>query len=586
MNIHFFSKQLPFILAFNLLGCVSDLTYSQDNSSSVPEISTRSAAVGAESASSSTPFVSQRQATLYQILVAEFAVQRGQYTLATQGFLELAEKNHNPQLAERAARVALFSKQYDLATKAAGMWMSLAPESNDARQIVVSLLLRKGCSSEAIGHLEAMLGSVKPDAQAPLLEMITALLAQQKNQTCSVQLMEKLVEKRQNDPAAALAFARLLANATQYDRALEVLKKLTIQHPDHEAAVALYAHILGKQNKPEQAVEYLRKALQKYPDKKEWRVQYARMLAGIERFDESLKQFQLLLAENPQQPELIHATGLIALQLKQVDLAKESFTHLLNIRDQRDTAHFYLGQVAELEKNSEQALKWYRKLDMGSNDYLSAQSRIATLLAEQGQLEKALEHLRTVPVESSEDRFTLTQIEAELLIDKKHYPEALAIYNRELEKAPNNTTLLYMRGLLAEKMDNLVMMEQDLRKVLEIDPKNVHALNALGYSLADRTTRYSEALDFVKQAIEQNPDDYYILDSMGWVLYRLGKYPQAIDYLRKSQAKKDDPETAAHLGEALWVSGDKAAAKTVWNKALKNNPQNESLIKVMKKFLP
>ncbi|MEN9461621.1 MAG: hypothetical protein RIS84_1641, partial [Pseudomonadota bacterium] len=115
--------------------------------------------------------------------------------------------------------------------------------------------------------------------------------------------------------------------------------------------------------------------------------------------------------------------------------------------------------------------------------------------------------------------------------------------------------------------------------------KNVHALNALGYSLADRTTRYAEALDLIKQAIAQNSEDYYILDSMGWVLYRLGKYPEAIDYLRKSQLKKDDPETAAHLGEVLWVSGDKAAAKAVWNKALKNAPRNAPLLEVMKKFV-
>ncbi|MEN9849564.1 MAG: hypothetical protein RL368_2304 [Pseudomonadota bacterium] len=602
MDIHFFSKQLPFILAFNLLGCASSLTYSQDVPKTDPpktealtldlkDLNLDSLdleLVLDESGRVSTQraFSSPRQAELYQVLVAEFAAQRGQYGLAVENFLKLATQTRNVQMAERATRIALFAKQYELATKAAGLWMSISPDSNDARQVVVGLLLRKGCTPEATGYLEAMLGSVKGEAETQLLEMITALLAQQKNQTCSVQLMEKLVEKRQNDPAVALAFARLLTNAGQHDRALEVLKKLTSRTPNHEAAVALSAHILTKQNKPEAAVEYLRKALQKYPDKKEWRVQYARVLAGAGRFEESLKQFQLLLAASPKQPELIHATGLIALQLKQSAVAKEHFTHLLKFADQRDAAQFYLGQIAELEKNSEQAIQWYQKQEVGGNNYLAAQARIASLFAEQGQLDKAVAHLHDVPVESSEDRATLSQVEAELLMEHKRFADALAIYNRALEKIPNDTTLLYMRGLLAEKMDDLVSMEKDLRKVLELDPKNVHALNALGYSLADRTTRYAEALDLIKQAIAQNPEDYYILDSMGWVLYRLGKYPEAIDYLRKSQLKKDDPETAAHLGEVLWVSGDKVAAKAVWNKALKNSPHNTPLLEVMKKFIP
>jgi tetratricopeptide (TPR) repeat protein len=431
-----------------------------------------------------------------------------------------------------------------------------------------------------------MLQGVKTEEQTSLLDTITALLAQQKNQTCANQLMEKLVEKHPDEPAMLLAFARFLTSTSVYDRALESLKKIPNRSPEYDAAVPLYAHILSKQNKSNEAIDYLKKALAKSPDKKEWRVQYARSLAGAGRFEDSLKQFQLLLNENPRNPEFIQAIGLIALQLKQATLAKEQFNNLLKFNEHKDAAQYYLGQVAESEKKFDQAMQWYKQLEIGSNNYLSAQSRIANLLNEQGHTGKALAHLRNVPVESSEDRALLTQAEAELLVDQKRYDEALAIYNRSLDATPNSANLLYMRALLAEKMNKLDMMEKDLRKVLELEPNNVHALNALGYTLADRTTRYTEALELIQKALTQNPDDYYILDSMGWVLYRLGKYPQAIEHLRKAQARKEDPETAAHLGEVLWVNGEKSAAKTVWNKALKESPKNELLIKTMKKFLP
>ncbi len=206
------------------------------------------------------------------------------------------------------------------------------------------------------------------------------------------------------------------------------------------------------------------------------------------------------------------------------------------------------------------------------------------LLAKQDKLDSAREHLHAIRSRNSKEGVRLYLVESELLIEADRHADARGVYDHALAEHPEDSDLLYARAMLAEKMDRLDLLEEDLRSIISREPNNAQALNALGYTLADRTDRYQEAYEFISRALEIKPDDYYILDSMGWVLYRLGRHQEALEYLRRAAGLTDDSEVAAHLGEVLWVTGDKAGAHKVWESALETTPDDERLLELMKRY--
>lgn len=587
VKIKLLCKNLGVIMFANfLMGCAEQLT-EQGNAEAQENV------LSVTAAQSSTPVKTTpllQEEYIYKILVAEIAGQRGQYTLSTQYFLDIAEKTRDPRFAERATQVALYSQEDTLALQAAQLWVTLYPKNASARQVLTGVLLRQNRVDDAVPHFEEMLKIIGDNANQRS-ETVSSLLEPLKDQNNALKLLEKVLPKRPTDSVILIVYARLLMGANQLDRATETLQQLLKVAPEHEQGVLLYAHVLDKQDKTAQALQWLQPLLNKKPDKQEWRFLYAQLLASHQQFADAIQQFQELLTKNPQNYNILYALGILSIQVEQPKDAKRYFTDLLKNTDllkdneQSDVARYYLGQVAEMEKKLDEALSWYNKVNAGAS-YLNAQARIAVILDKQGFLEKALEHLHTVSINDPEDKVALVQLEAELLIEHKRYADAMTVYNTALTEWPKNVDLLYMRAMLAEKMNRLEQLEQDLRQVLAIEPQNVQALNALGYTLADRTNRYQEAYDLVKKALELRPEDHYILDSMGWVSYRLGKNQEAIEYLRKAQAKKDDPEIAAHLGEVLWVSGNQQEAKAVWKKAQETFPDDEQLRATIKRFLP
>ncbi len=570
-----------------VMGCASQVT--KQGAAVAQETESSSPLTGTDLPKPANPgtasFLSSQQEYSYKYLVAEVASQRGQYGLAAKYFFEMAEPLRDAHLAERATRTALYAKDDALAVKAARLWVTLEPQNPNARQILGEILFRLGNHGEAETQLEIMFDNLQGDSSQQRLDVIALFLEKQPDQQRALELMENLLKKRQKNPLALLTYTRLLVHVKQFAKAQSVLEQLFQLAPDHEQGIPLYAHVLNEQNKTDQALQWLKQALQKRPDKHQWRLVYARLLTATEQFDKAIQQFQLLLAKSPNPAEMLYTLGILSLRTERLSAAKHYFTELVKTGEQQDAAYYYLGQIDETEKKLSDALSWYKKVKEGNN-YLNAQARIALILVEQGRLEKALEHLRAVPVENDQDALTLVQFEAELLMDQKRYDQAMETYSRALEKDPNNTALLYMRALLAEQMGLIDLLERDLRHVLTIEPNNPQAINALGYSLANLTDRYEEALELIKRAEELRPDDYYVLDSLGWVLYKMGNYPEALIYLRKALAKQNDSEVATHLGEVLWVTGNQEEAKQVWNKATEDFPKDEQLEEVMKRFIP
>jgi tetratricopeptide (TPR) repeat protein len=245
---------------------------------------------------------------------------------------------------------------------------------------------------------------------------------------------------------------------------------------------------------------------------------------------------------------------------------------------------FHLGQVNEERKRYDEAAKWYLSVEEGEQ-YVLAHARYAFMLAKQDKLAEARAHLQNLVPQNDAQRVQIMQSEAQMMREAKDYKESFEILRKALEVQPDQPELLYDVALAAEKIDRIDIVETNLRRLIVLKPDHAQAYNALGYTLADRTDRLTEARDYIDKALKLSPEDPFILDSMGWVEYRLGHVAQGLQYLERAFQQRPDPEIAAHLGEVMWAKGDKPGAEKVWRDALRDNPENDELQKVIKKYL-
>ena len=277
---------------------------------------------------------------------------------------------------------------------------------------------------------------------------------------------------------------------------------------------------------------------------------------------------------------------MLSLELRDYPLAEQQFKRLLQLPFREpNLARLYLGQIAEDTKRHSEAADWYRQVTEGEQ-YLPAQIRLATALFKGGDLAAARNALQTATPDNPQQRVQLQLAESQLLRDANRPQEAYEFIERALANEPNNIELLYDFAMVAEKLDRVDVMEANLRKVIGINPKHAHAHNALGYSLAERNVRLDEARKLIEQALELIPNDYYIIDSLGWVLYRQGDLAGARRELERAFKGRPDAEIAAHLGEVIWMMGDRASAEKLWREALALTPDNDVLKKTLARFVP
>ncbi len=520
----------------------------------------------------------------YRLLIAEFAGQRGHMKVAVEHYLALAESLGDAVLAKRATRIAVFARDDPAALNAAQVWVDLEPEDMEARQIIAAMYIRHGDAAAALGHLEYVLAN-EGEESGNRLRMIANLLGREEDRITALLVMEQLVQKVGDNIDALLAYALLSIRAEHLDKARDAMDRI-VKHTELSSNVAMaYLAVLQKQDKLPEAIEWLERMLSVNPEQFGLRLIFARLLADANRYEEARIQFTLLSDEQPDNTDIIFALALLNLQANRTDDAETYFKRLLELETREDEAYFYLGQIAESRDELDVAVTQYRAMQGGSN-YFSAQLRIALALSTLGKVEDGLEHLSNVTVQDEEQGFHLVRARGEMLTEHDRFDEAMAAYDDALIDGVYNTEILYTRAMLAEKMGRLDVLERDLRAIIAAEPDNAQALNALGYTLADRTERYEEALALINQALELTPDDFYILDSMGWVLYRLGRLEEAVDFLEKAREIRNDPEVAAHLGEVLWVMGDQDAARDVWESALRDTPNDKKLLDVIKRLTP
>ena len=520
---------------------------------------------------------------LYQFLVAEMAINRGDYQLAARIYLDLARATHDPRVARRATDVAFYSRQYAIALEAATLWLQADPNSVQARQTLAVMFVNSSRLEDARPHLEIWLSADPQNIGASFLQL-NGILARHSDKAGVLALMQELAKPYPNVPEAHLAVAQAAVGANDADAALAETRQALHLKPDWEMAALFQAQLLARKSN-QQALDYLRDYVKRYPKAKDARLNYARLLVSEKKYSEARAEFQTLTREFPDNVDVATAVGLLSMQLNDYDAAEAQLKRVLELEPKNpDTVRLYLGQVNEERKRYDEAIDWYRSVGAG-DQYITAQTRIAQTMAKQGKLAEARAYLRQVETQDPQQRVQLTQAEAQILRESNEYKEAFDLLGQALDKDPNAPDLLYDYAMAAEKIDRIDVLEANLRKLIRIKPDHAHAYNALGYTLADRTDRLEEAQDLIETALKLAPDDPFIMDSMGWVLYRRGNLNGGYDYLARAYKARPDPEIAAHLGEVLWKQGRRDEAEKVWRTALKDNPSNEVLQATFKKFL-
>ena len=521
---------------------------------------------------------------MYLLLVAEVAAQQGELPASVQAYLKAARISDDPKIAERATRVASFARDYQSAMLAAERWAELQPKNLDVQHSLVILYLRNKMLDKAVDAVDQVL-KLTAKSKIQGFGHLVALLNNEGDKEAVLQLMDRVVGNYNNNPHAHFAYARLAFQSKHYEKAKQQVDQAIKLKPDYDAAWSLLARTQMMQGETDEALAIMRKLVDSNPKSATHRASYARLLAVAKRYDEALKQFRQVLKVTPDNADIIYAIALLNLEQRKFNEAEKYFKSLLDKRKHVFESYYYLGSIAEELKQYSKAIKWYKQVQHGQNK-IDAGIRVAQLLARQKKLNEARNYLHNMHNRDPNLAVRLYVVEIDILSKANEYSTAMEVANRGLAEYADDADLLYARSLLAEKVDRLDMAEADLKKILEKDPKNIHALNALGYTLADRTDRLQEAYGYIKQAIALAPEEPAILDSMGWVLYRMGRAREATEYLRRALKIMPDDEIAAHLGEVLWVSGLKKEATEVWNKALLEYPDSVHLKDVLKRFNP
>lgn len=519
---------------------------------------------------------------MYRILVADLAARRGNLKLAKKEYIALANKTRNPQIVEKATRVAIIDKDYETALTLAKLWVVVDAKEVEARKMLVALLVKLGRTELATPHLEFIIAANNGDSLEGFI-MAARLLSGEKDTKKAYEVMKSLVAKKPKLPEAQFALAELANRAGKKKEAIASIDKALLEKPEWKEAIIFKTRVLKSLGKIDDAIKFLANKVALLKGELDLRLNLARLYLDAKRYALARTQFAKLLELAPENADIIYALGGLSLEIKKYADAERYLMRLIKMEAKLNIASFYLGQTFEAQKKYKRAIEWYGKVGEG-DQHFQAQIRIAMIYTEQNKLSSALEQLDTINSYSQDQKVRVLVAKGETYRHFKKFKEEINIYSQGLKKYPENISLLYSRALSAEKIDNLKMVEDDLKLILKKEPDNSAALNALGYTLADRTERYKEAHGYIKRALEIRPDDAAILDSMGWVLYRMGQLQESEKYLRKAMKVNPDPEIAAHLGEVLWKIGNQKAAKEIWNKAKKTDPKNEVLQGVMEKF--
>lgn len=526
--------------------------------------------------------------TLYYLLVGEISGHQGDMKTALKYYLPAAEISDDPRIAARAARIAIYSKENAVALQASRRWLELKPKDQQAMKIMIIALLRSNEVERASEQIIELIKSIKSndkvtDKQA--FAAVAKLLQNEAETTDAVLVFKSLSSHYPENSHVYLWLSRYAMQSSQYDVALAAVTRVIELEPANGKAYVLKGRLLALSGKKEEALSAMMLAVNKQPDDFILRKQYAGMLIRQNKLKEANEQFEILYKAKPDDRETIISLGILLLDKKDTKRAASVFKRLRQKKATENEALYYLGRVEEIDKNFDEALAMYQQVERGRL-YFDAQLRVANLYAHLGKIKKATDVLQTLTLKE-DDRNKKAKaylLHGRILQSSGDSKGAMAIYSSALDELPTNVDLLYAHALTAESLNMIDNAVAGLKKLLKHEPENIQALNALGYTLADRTDRFEEALGYILKAFKLNPEDAAIKDSLGWVHFRLGNFTEALKWLEQAFENNNDAEIAAHLGEVLWESGRADDAKKIWQGVPEDQKTNKILIETIKRL--
>ncbi|EAQ98970.1 tetratricopeptide repeat protein [Congregibacter litoralis] len=520
------------------------------------------------------------EASVYPLLLAEFALRRRDFDTALNTYLEQADVLQDPAVSAHATHLAQYLQREREAFRAVRLWVALEPDNIEANGTLATLLARQGRNREALPYLATVARAgekakfpvllnrykaLRPADQLGLDSDTQALLDDDLGDDVSLRLTHALMAEERGDAATTRARLAPVFALKPYQRQALIL----------EAKLNLAEGI-------DEPLARMEEALDVDPTRTELRLQYARLLASQD-MAAAREQFEILSAEAPHNADLLFSLALISHELEDNEAAKGYLQQIIALNQRRDEAYLFLGQIARSEDDLDEAIQLFQQVGDGA-ELMKATISIAQIQVAEGREQELADYMDRLRQSYPPRKEQLYALEANIYSETDHDEKGLELLNRAIDEFPESDNLRYARSVAHEKAGNIAAAETDLRDIIERDPDNATALNALGYTLANSTDRYDEARVLIEKALALSPNEPSILDSMGWVLYHHGDLENAKEYLTRAYAAFPDPEVAAHLGEVLWAIGNTTGAMTVWRAALVKDPQhgvlNETLTRL------
>jgi len=520
--------------------------------------------------------------SFHDLLVAEFAVRRKRFDIALGTYLQQAHATRDKAVVARATRLAQFLQADNATLDAAQLWVEVDPNNLEAQYSTATILAKNKRPLEAIRHMSVVL------EQGGKTNFAAIIANSMSMPTATLQEIESAIDKLQSthpqETQLITAKALLLQQRGETELALQLIQQVLATDENDTNAVVIEARMLQQLKRYEEAFTRLEATVERQPRNRRLRLEYARLLM-TKSIPKAQIQFELLLQQTPNDPDLLLSLALINKETKNFEQARYYFERLVAVGKRSDEARLHLGQIAEIQGDWLQAIETYSIIKPGRN-FLVAINRIVTLYLNEGLVQTAREHLQALRQQYVEHSIRIYLVEAELLLRSKQYEEGHNLITEALIIEPEHPNLLYVRSLFSEKRSDLDLMERDLQLIINLDPENATALNALGYVLANNTTRLDQAYDLIKRAMAIKPEEPAIMDSLGWVEFRRGNLERSFELLSKAYKVFPDPEIAAHLGEVLWSLGQRQKARQTWNEALKRNPDSVIIEETVERLAP
>ncbi len=512
---------------------------------------------------------------LENLLIANIASRRGKYEAAASALMSASYSSRNSRIIADAIQFSSLSGNYVQIIELSNLLKEVTPENPGVLLSVASAHFQLGNHEKAVDALAELIGGTNQQSisQNTLLNS-ARLLVQQKNDDVT-QLFFQLAEHSNEDANLNFVAAIVASNTKEHMDKVTMFIDQVLKISSHweQAAIIKFNSLLLSDQAKAQA--FAENFLVASPSANQLRLALSRQLLQNHQLDLASKELQIILKQDPDSAEALFTSGLIYIETDELDRAKVAFKRLLEGFPQHNQSKIYLAEIANREEKYLEAIVYLQQVD--GQQYIDAQISLSRALVKLKGVDAGIEHLQKTGARTEEDKIKLILEQDSILRAGKLLDRLKRFLDDSLKQFPNQPDLLYNRGLLAAELNLLDLHERDLKRLIDLQPDNAHAYNALGYTLADKTGRLEEAMALIRKANTLLPDNPFILDSLGWVFFRQGNNEEAIKYLRQAIAINSDPEIAAHLGEVLWVTGDRKEAEKVWMEAKKANKDNPVL---------